>query len=356
MQITYNEDKKGYEVIVSQEEKQISEPLLKCYGFRWSENKKIFWAPENEQSHAFIQVISRIKNVEMNLPKEVALAQNIRNFFARNCFDFSDIAFFSAVSVEDVKLKVIEICDDKYLRGMRLYDKLIDKDVEAAVMSCMALFPNSEDNAIRYMLKEKGIIVSASCIAAIRKQNNNSGFEVKKQNEDSIQANKKGKEIPLHKADKKVPAGKDKKKEQEDMEAVSVDTVKKEYFEEHGKSTSIYVKEALKTGSFDVADIAKKAEVKEESVKCKIVEILSKEQLEQYGFLPKYLPEPEIEKKVMAYVKRQGDLPETYKLMSNIKKFLDIDISLSALKAVLKKNDVEENIPNVIYRPKGRAR
>lgn len=352
MRILYNEDKNGYEVAVNELEKMVCSPMLERYGFKWSENKKLFWAPVNEQSSLFLQMVSHLKGAELNLPKKLSLAVNIRNFFSRGNYNFADIATLSEVTEEEVKLKAIELYSDAELSRMGLYDKIIDHEVEGAVMGCIAMFPATEDKAVQYLLKERGVFVSDSSLAAIRKKN---GCEVK----NSVEPQKTATKTAVKKTEQKenqTPTQKRKKQEKVELEAVKVEDIKRQYYNEHEKCTSMFVKDALRFGSFDIPLIAKNAGVKEDSVKCKIVEILSKEQLQQYGFFNEFLPKPEEENKIIAYVNRQKELPETYKLKGAIEGRLKLTVPLYSLKAVLKKHDIKENVPEVVYRPKSKGR
>lgn len=352
MRILYNEDKNGYEVAVNEVEKTVCTPLLERYGFKWSENKKLFWAPVNEQSSLFLQMVSHLKGAELNIPKKLNLAGNIRNFFSRGNYNFADIATLSEVTEEEVKLKAVELYSDAELTRMGLYDKIIDHEVEGAVVSCIAMFPATEDKAVQYLLKERGVLVSDSSLAAIRKKN---GCEVNN-NVDPQKAATKPAVKKTEQKEKPTPTQKQKKPENVELEAVKVDDIKREYYNEHENCTSMHVREALKTGEFDIPLIAKKAGVKEDSVKCKIIEVLTKYELQRYGFLDDFGPSWEDEKKIVAYVHRQKELPETWKLKVAIEKATGVKVTLSALKAVLKKHDIKENVPEVVYRPRKKGR
>lgn len=365
MQIIYNEAKNEYEVIVlTSNEKNLCAPMMERYGFRWSDQKKIYWAPENEMSSMLIQMVAHLKGAELRLPKKLTLAINIRNFFGLGNYNFADIAIMSEVTEEEVKKTVVCMYNDSDLRRMGIYEKIIDRDTEYAVMSCLALFPETEDKAIQYILKERGVVVSDSNIAAIRKKNEASGNGPGKPAKKDVGKPEKARQ-------QKTPAGKnedntksapkgsnqDPAKKKWDMEQVRVSNVKREYYEEHNNCTSIHVREALKKGSFDIPHIAEKAGVKEETVKCKIAELLSKEELDKYGFLDSFIMvDKQAEDKIVQYISRQGELPETWQLRTNIMKSLSVGLSLSCLKTVMKKHDINEYQPDIITRPKRKAR
>lgn len=361
MQITYNETQKGYEVTVSAEEKHICSAMIERYGFKWSEKKQLFWAAENEQSNMFIQMVGLVKAADTFLTPKQEIQMNIRRFFSRGNYSFNDIAIVSAATVEEVKLNVVEMCSDSELRKAGLYDKLIDREIEYVVLSCMAMFPETEDNAIQYILKERKIFVSASCIAAIRKENYSKvmykgGEDTTKQKAEPEKQTKNKTDETKNKEQKREPTASPEKKKPE-MEKVSVNTVKKEYYEEHKNCTSIHVRKALAEGKFDVADIAFKAGVKEETVKCKIVEILSKEELEKFGFLKSFITIDEaMEERLVQYIKELEELPETWKLKGAIYDNLNFEVPLVCLKTIMKKHDIKENVPEVVYRPKSKGR
>lgn len=362
MQISYSEEKRQYEVTVSPEEKTLCSAMLESYGFRWSQYKGLYYAAENERSNKFINMVRKLKGADLDLPKRLELPACIRNFFERGNYNFADIAILSGVTEDEVKQKAIEIYTDAELRNMGLYEKIIDREKEWSVMGCIAMFPATEDKAIKYLLKEQGIMVSDSCLMAIRKKHGYTVQKIRDAEPVPVEKNniKRDEQKRYHKTGENLKTNAESKQRQtgsdEKYEKVSVSDLKKQYYEEHQNCTSMHVREAMQKGEFDIPLIAEKAGVKEETVKCKIVDMLSKEALQQYGFFDDFIRTADDENAIISYVKQQSKLPETSFLKKDLEKALGKKYSLSTIKAVLKKNDIAENVPDMVYRPKVKGR